>query len=317
MRTSLEQRQKQHRSIYEIMCETPRITLKEIAIMLDMDPRTISSRVSEALELKYIIGPQIRKKSYLNLGEYMYFIKCDNPELLYLKYREDQNIVYHAKTIGLCNLWIVAKEKIDIDGEILVEGQRSDYHVSYPPDHSWETAIEVIKKKIEIFKPQYIGPKNHIQSHFSSSISWTPEDELLYRYFKYDLRKPITSAVRELGIWERNIYNFFENLSETCIVFTDYYPESLSAYNPYLFVFETDYEDFIIELFSELPATSSFFKVSDKLFVNIHVPEKLARIEGFDPFRLSIPLLALTLKEKEIIKNKDYLVPEYYWSKDL
>ena len=317
MWTTLDQKKKQYRSIYELLSTTPRITQKDMAVMMDLDSRTIANRMKEALKFEYIIGPQARKKSYQNLKEYMYFVKCENPELIYLKYYEDQNIVYHVKTIGISNLWIIAKEKIDIDGDILVEGYRSDFYVSRPPDHTWETAIGIMRKKAEIFKSQYVTPQNYIQTHFNKTIKWTPEDELLYQYFKYNLRKPFTPPIKDHRIWERNIYNFLERLPETCTVFTDYYPDSLSAYDPYLFMFETDYEDFIIELFSELPTTSSFFKVSDKLFAHIHVPEELARIDGSNPSKLSIPLLALDLKEKGIVRNKDYLVPEYYRKKDL
>jgi hypothetical protein len=91
-----------------------------------------------------------------------------------------------------------------------------------------------------------------------------------------------------------------------------------NAYDPYLFMFDTDYEDLIIELLSELPATSSFFKVSNKLFVNIHVPEKLFGIDDSNPsHKLSIPLLALDLKERGIVRNKDYVILEYYKSKDI
>jgi hypothetical protein len=317
MWTTEEQKKRQYRSIYELFSTTPRITQKDIAVMMDLDSRTIANRINEASEFEYIIGAQARKRSYQNLREYMYLVKCENPEMLYLKYREDQNIIYQVKTVGISNLWIIAKEKIDIDGDILVEGQRSDYYISHPPDHSWETAIEIMKKKSEIFKPQYATPRNYIQTHFDKTIKWAPEDELLYRYFKYNLRKPFKPPIKEHGIWERNIYNFLERLPETCTVFTDYYPDSLSAYDPYLFMFETDYEDFIIELFSELPTTSSFFKVSDKLFAHIHIPGELARIDDSNPPKLCIPLLALDLKEKGIVRNKDYLVPEYYRKKSL
>jgi hypothetical protein len=34
-----------------------------------------------------------------------------------------------------------------------------------------------------------------------------------------------------------------------------------------MFMFETDYEDFIVDLFSELPTSTFFFKVANKLFV--------------------------------------------------
>jgi DNA-binding Lrp family transcriptional regulator len=318
MWTTREQKKRQYRSVYELFSTTPRITQKDMAVMMDLDSRTIANRIKEALKLKYIIGPQARKRSYQNLKEYMYLVKCENPELLYLKYFEDQKIVYHVKTAGFCNLWVTAKEKIDIEGDILVKGFRSDYYVSRPPDHSWETAIEIIRKETEIFKPHYATPQNYIQTHFDKTIKWTPEDELLYRYFKYNLRKPFTPPIKEHRIWERNIYNFLERLPETCTVFTDYYPDSLSAYDPYLFMFETDYEDFIIDLFSELPTTSSFFKVSDKLFVYIHVPEQLAKISDLNlSNKFYIPLLIMNLKEKGIVKTSDYIICEYSTGKRL
>ena len=191
MRTVQETLKRQYRGICEILWEDPRVLVRGITSKIGSDAGKI---LREALEHQYIIGPQIRKRSYQNLKEYMYFINCENPELLYLKYREDQNIIYHVKTVGFCNLWIIAREEIDIDGDILVEGQRSDYHVSHPPDHSWETAIEIIKKKIDIFKPQYATPQNYIKTHSDEGIRWTCQDELLFKYFKFNcVWKPVSS----------------------------------------------------------------------------------------------------------------------------
>ncbi|MBU7044801.1 MAG: hypothetical protein HXS54_00070 [Theionarchaea archaeon] len=299
MQKGRESLKREYRGIYEILWENPRVLV-----------RSITSKIgSDAGKLL---------KEAQNLREYMYFINCENPELLYLKYREDRNIIYHVKTLGFCNLWITAKEKISIDGDILVEGQRSDYYVSHPADHNWETAIEIIKKKIETFDLRDYEPKGIIQEQFNKTTDWDLRDELLYRYFKYDLRKPLTPLMRDLNISKDKIYDFLGRLPEPCSVFTDYYPESLSAYYPCLFMFETDYAGFVIDLFSELPATSSFFKVSNKLFANIHVPKKLDRIDDSNPSnRLSIPLLALDLKEKGIVKKKDYVVLEYYRSKNI
>jgi hypothetical protein len=167
-----ERWKEQFRSVYEILWENPRILKRSITSKMGKDAGKI---LKEASEFEYIIGPQARKRSYQNLREYMYFVNCENPEILYLKYREDQNIVYHAKTIGFCNLWVIAKEKIDIDGDILVEGFRSDYYVSHPPDHSWETAVEIMKKETEIFSPQYASPQNYIQTHFDKKNKMDPK----------------------------------------------------------------------------------------------------------------------------------------------
>jgi hypothetical protein len=38
---------------------------------------------------------------------------------------------------------------------------------------------------------------------------------------------------------------WLEKLPECCTIATSYFPEKLSGYESYLFLFETDYEDFI------------------------------------------------------------------------
>ena len=68
------------------------------------------------------------------MKEYMYFANCENPKLAYLKYREDKNknIIYHSQMSGFCDLLIIAKEKIDVDGDIIFEGPRPDLIITHP-----------------------------------------------------------------------------------------------------------------------------------------------------------------------------------------
>jgi hypothetical protein len=306
----------QFRSIYEILWEDPRILNRNITSKIGKDTGKI---LKEASEYQYIIGPQARKRSYQNLKEYVCFVKSEASSDQFLDEVKNEVILYHAEMIGFSNLWIVAGNRIKVEGEVLAEGFRSDYYISHPPDHSWETAIEIMKKKIEIFKSQYAIPRNYIQTHFDKTIKWTPEDELLYRYFKYDLRKPLTPVMRDQNISKNKIYNFLERLPETCTIELGYYPDSLSAYDPYLFMFETDYEDFIVELFSELPTTSSFFKVSDKLLVYVHVAKKFARKTNVETAmnKLHIPLLINDLIKKNIVKSGLRAIIEYSWGKEL
>jgi hypothetical protein len=85
-------------------------------------------------------------------------------------------------------------------------------------------------------------------------------------------------------------------------------------------VFETDYEDFVIDLFSLLPTGSFFFKVADKLLVYAHVEKASVRETGLKIHDVSqIQLLSLVneLKEKELIRSEFHSIFEYHWSKDL
>ena len=195
-----EDRKKQYRKIYELLWETPRITKTTISETLGVTRGTVERRMREAFEKDYISRPDIRKKSFKNLKEYMYFIRCEDPEILYLKYCEDPNVIYHAQTAGFCDLWVITKEKMDIEGEIIVEGYRSDYHVSYAPDHSWEVALGNMRKMVDDFSPSDYTPKGIIQTHFNQTIEWDKEDETMYEYFKYNLRKSLLPLIREHNI---------------------------------------------------------------------------------------------------------------------
>jgi hypothetical protein len=150
-------------------------------------------------------------------------------------------------------------------------------------------------------------------------VEWDSKDELLYKYFKYTLRKLLTSVMKDYRITGWEIYSWLETLPECCSITTSYYPDKAQAYDHCLFMFETDYEDFIIDLFSEFPASSWFFKVSDKLFLYAHVRRKYIRSSNLlsAPNRSFIPLLGNKLLERGILKSKARASIEYDWGKDL
>jgi hypothetical protein len=319
MNISKKIRKKHYRPWYELLCESPRIHAKEASLSLEIDQRTASARLKQSREEHYIVGPEVRKMSYSNSPEYMYFVDCDDPDLLYQKFCEDKNIILHALMYGFANMWVISKEKMDIKGDIIVGGPRSDYYVAYAPNHSWDDAIQTIRKKIDVFDPKKYIPREYIKTHFDETIEWSEKDEILYRYFKYDLRRPFAPVMDKYKICTYTVYNWLERLPVCCTIATSYFPEKLSEYEPYLFLFETDYEDFIIELFSELPSSSWFFKVSDKLFLYTRISKKF--IKKIDlrvaPNRLNIPLLGNELLERGIIRRKARGPLEAYWVKDV
>jgi DNA-binding Lrp family transcriptional regulator len=319
MRITPEERNSQYRSCYKLLLESPRIYLKDIASKLGISRRTAMLRVQEAFERKYIVGPEIRKRSFLNLREYVYFIKCENPELLFLELRENENVIYHCQMSGFCNLFVIAKKRIKIKGTIILEGYRTDYHISYVLNCLWEKKIQNAKKKIENFNPEEYVPKGTLKSHFDQTVEWDPKDEALYRYFKYNLRKPFAPVMKKNKVSKDKFLRFLERLPEYCTIATSYFPETLSAYDHYLFMFETDYEDFLIDLFSGFPTTCWFFKVADKLFMRAYIPTKLVRNVNFQVAvnKWYLPVLMMELLERKIVKRKLHAMAEYFWAKDI
>jgi hypothetical protein len=70
-------------------------------------------------------------------------------------------------------------------------------------------------------------------------------------------------------MWSGHAIEWLERLQQYCTIFTCYFPLTANAYDPYLYVFETDYEDFVIDLFSQLPVTCWFQKVSGVLIARM------------------------------------------------
>jgi len=317
--TGIKEKRKQYRIIYELMNETPRIRLSSLSKTMKMRPSIIGKRMQEAFDYVYVVRIQIRRRSYANFKEYVYFVKCEDPEGMYEKYTRDENVVYHLLLDGFCDLLVISRGKIDIKGDIVFEGPRSDYHISVPPDRSWDTAISIVQKKLEDFDPEEYQPKGIITCHWDETIEWDEEDEILFRELKYDLRKPVTPLMDKYQISGGKAWEWLRRLPETCTIVTGYYPESISGYDPLVYLFETDYEDFIIELFSELPSTCWFFKVSDRLVLYLWVDRgsmENANRPISDISKLHIRNLVRDLLKKGIINSKARARVECYWRKD-
>jgi hypothetical protein len=314
-----EKKRKQNRIIYETLNKDHRIKLKNLSTILGTDRNTTSRKLREAFEQGYVLLPQIRRRSYANMKEYIYFLDCKNPLRSFLEYIKDPNIVYHAVMSGFANLWIISKEKIKIEDAVILQGLRSDFHVAFAPNYSWKEALQSMWKKAGDFNIKTYEPKGTMRTHWDEPIQWDSEDEALFREFKYNLRSTLTPIMRRHLISSDKIYKFLERLPECCTVFTRHFPDSIEAYDPCLFMVETDYEDFIIDLFSELPTSSFFFKASNRLFIYTNVTKEFIRSTELhtDINRLQIPLLLEELCNREILKSNSDALLRYYWGKSL
>jgi DNA-binding Lrp family transcriptional regulator len=321
MRTSLEERKEQFRIIYEELIKDFRVYKKSLARSLGVNNRTASRRLREAFEKGYISLPQLRKRSYSNFKEYIYFVRCENPLQLFKQYQNDPRIIYHAVINGFANLWIVSRKEIDIPGEIITSGIHSDYHVAHPPNCSWNTAMDNMWEKAKSFHPAQYTPTHIITTHWNEHLDWWDKEfEKLYREFKFNARKKFKPIMKKHCVSSDKIYRLLENINRCCSVIIRYFPEGIKAYDPYLFMFETEYEDFIIELFSQLPTSAFFFRVSGNLCLYAHTKRSSMRKTGLDMSDISelhIPLITEYLLNRGILKRKVYALVEYHWTKSL
>jgi predicted transcriptional regulator len=321
-RTSLEDKKIDFRIIYEELNRDFRIFINDLAESLQVNRTTARRRLNEAFEKGYIEPPQIRKRSFENFKEYIFFLRCENPNKAFKQLKNDKNVVYHSVLKGFANLLVIStQEYLDIDGERIVTGRRSDYYCSFALNRSWNEGIIKMEDMVKNFNPKDYTPKGIIQTHWNEILDWwDSEFETLYRELKYDGREKYTPIMEKQYISSSKTSQFFKMIHVACTVTTRYFPEGLYHYDQYLFMFETEYEDFIIELFSQLPTSSFFFKCADKLFVDAFLKKESIRHAGpgtTDISQMRLLCLLENLLERGIIINEKNAIFAFHWKKDL
>ena len=311
-----EEEERHIRVMYEAIYEEPRIFIKKIGELLHISPDRVSTKMQKAVMQGWFSKPQIRARSYRNLIEFVYFLRCKNPSEYFCEFVDNEKIIYHALTGGCTNMWVVAKEELDFSCQNVVSGPRSDYYVSFAPNQSWETAIQKMRNMVKEFNPRDYEPQGLIKEHWKETIPWDSEYKALFTEFNYDLTRPITPIMKKNLISWKKVKKWMENLSAYCTIITNYYPGGIKSYDPYLFMLETDYEDFIVNLFSELPTTALFFKVSNKLFMLAYVKAEYIRVLAAQTHikRLHIPNLVIDLLKKGVILSENHGTVECYWN---
>jgi DNA-binding MarR family transcriptional regulator len=311
---------KDYRIIFDLLDMKPRIQFTEIAEELGVDVRTASRRLKEAVESGYIVGPQIRKKSFSNFKTYMYLVSSARPLKLFDEYIENDRVLYHEVLEGFCNLLVMSDVKLDIEGTIL-GGLTSDYYISHPPDQSWRISSQNMWDMVRKFDPADYTPKGYIETHWNETVKWSEQYEILFWEFKYNLRKALEPLVKQkYHIWSGDGIEFLEQLSRYCTIFTCYFQEMIDNYDPYLYIFETDYEDFVIDLFSQLPTTCWFQRVSGTLIAHLWtIRGKMRKIDTRNKNfpELQISLLIQELLERGIIRKENHSYREFYWRKEI
>jgi hypothetical protein len=297
--------------------QKPRFRPHSLSKTLKLRPSSVSKRMKEAFENRYIVGPQIRKKSFANFSHYVYLVNFDDPIEVYERFIDNKDIIYHEMTDGFCNSDVISNKKMNFRGTVL-GGRTSNYFISYAPDHSWSTGIKNMHTMVDEFDASLYTPKGYIETHWDQTVPWRKEDEVLFWEFKYDLRKPLQPVARKTGIYVNKIKKWLERLPECCTIFTCFYPESLLAYDPFIYVFGTKHEDFIIDLFSQLPTTCWFQRAADKLITHLWIKREPMKVDSRtkDVSELQIPVLIRNLLRKGILESEEHALVRCYWRKE-
>lgn len=312
MRLPPEKKETQYRTIYEVLYRNPRAYEVEIASALKSARNTARTRVREAYTKGYVTRPGIEKRSYSNFRELMYFLRCQNPQRLFHNLMLNQDVVFQALMTGFSNLWVIARRRLDLS-ECVLQGVRSDYYVPYTPDCTWEYAIRTMRERIVNFGPDRPSSKI-IGTHWHEEVTWDQECERLFQEFHHNLTRSVLPIVRRTFISHEKCGKWLRNISDYCTVVTCHYPKAVSAYDPYLFMVETKYEDFVVKVFSEVPTTVWFFRVAGVLFFLVHVRRDLMRVvyPGMSLRDLEVPFLMREFLSRGIIRSEAHALVEYW-----
>ncbi len=287
----------------------PRITYKSISNKLNVHEKTASRIMNTMFEQGIITNPQVRIRSYANVREYIYFMDVENKLKVYHDFKKEKSVLYTGVLIGSPNIWVVSDRPLKIENPVY-EGIRSDYCVAEPSRMEWNKSIARMRQVVEQVPLQL--SESPLRFHLDEELSWDYEDDILYREFKYDLRKFYKPLMRKYRISSRKIQTWLKRLTETCTVFTRYFPDGINLYDPYLFFIRTEYEKALVDLFGLLPTSTLYFKVGDVLIIEPYLRSDYLR--GNYYHRTQIPSMLEVLKEKGYITDYNYVLEEYsYW----
>ena len=284
--------------------EDPRISLSEIARRMGIDKRTVSAWWKIALENRIILPPVLRRKSFLNFRENVYFLKVKDPAHLFEKLKGNKEILYYMVQTGFSNFGITSKNPIDPPDDVVLSGERSDYYLSIPPTYAFEKCVKVIQKKLHLLEEIDNEPSPLV--YHDTEYPWDEKDEALYEELCNDMRKSLSSVMRNTHVYSDKIMDWMRRREEFGQTLVFYFPEGESTYLPYIYVLETDYDSVVIELFSQLPVTVAFYRLGGRLVMTLYVPFRLA-------VRSLVRNVLSDLQEKALVDGYDNSIIEYHY----
>ena len=258
-------------NIFEMLTEETRIPKTTIAKRLKINPKTADIWYNDAVTLHIVIPPFLRRKSFTNFREYFYFINTNDPHECYQRMKSRKEVMYCTVQSGFSNMQIISRTPLDLEERIVLSGERSDYCVTTPKDQTFEKANSIIEKKLKKIDESEILPSPLIY-HDSIYEPWDDLDEAIYKSLTNDLRKPWAHVLSESGAYSDKVMNWFRTRDQFGHTITMYFPRGESAYQCMVFAVETENDQLLIDLFSELPTSAVFCRVEKVVLMSLYIP---------------------------------------------
>ncbi|MGD2248302.1 MAG: hypothetical protein PVF58_07825 [Candidatus Methanofastidiosia archaeon] len=212
-------------------------------------------------------------------------------------------------TSGKFDLFLQTDEPLDVlPDRTLFFGARSNYIYSKIPNCAFMDALIYMEKLLDQeHSPSKIPveyPKEPPEIG-SSYHGW-----MIFPYVKYDLKTGYTGIVKKLHISYEFFHKGFDYLLNVSTKLLPYYPKGFRLYSQYFFVFWSNYEEFLVELFGNLPCHTSITKVKDALIVYVSIEKGEDMSERF--FKMCSKMAKLGLIDHYWSSR-----PIYHWKPDI
>jgi hypothetical protein len=257
--------------IYYHRYDDPWISNKRVAKLTAHSISTVNRYAHEAEAELVFTAPRAHLKPHPKIKSALLLFED--------KYKAFNTLKTHPHVGYLCifhGSWdIMVSYNGDIDfneisgyrGEV-TRGYRGLIHTPRIPFVTWEHAL----KKINALLSQAEYEREPFFIYSLRIPEWDEEEWQMFYYFTHDLRKSFNELRKITPISWRKYEAWKKSLFDHCIHFQAYYPDGYDAYNIKTFCFQTDYEKFIVDLFSYLPATPVFSNVGNHILLDISVP---------------------------------------------
>lgn len=254
--------------IYSFKYDDPWIPHKQIAKSVNRSISTVNRYAKRAEEEIIVPNPQLRLNSPFRKAALLLFEDKWNaynelqtyPDITYLSvYQGDWDIT--AVYDGFVDFSQISGYR----GKVM-EGTMGRVFTQKARYTSWKTCFATMEEMLE----QDI--EESTVDCGSSYPDWNVDHWEMFNYFRLNLRKKFNPLRREYQISWRCFEEWKESLRDYCTVITYYFPEGYQAYDRFTLCFKTNYEEYIVKLFSTFPTSSIFHKIGKYLLVNIFVP---------------------------------------------
>ena len=278
--------------IYNYRYDDPWIANKKIAQLVGRPISTVKRYAEQANSDGTLSNPQLWLNSHFKNAALLFF---EDKWSAFNELTRYTGVYYIAVFQGSWDIMIVYDNSIDFSqirgykGTAL-EGVRGKVFTQKIKYTSWEKSFVEMENLLQQKKLE----KFHYECEVSRE-EWDGEDWKLFEYFKLNLRKKFSDLRKEHPISWRKYGEWKQNLTKYCTILLFYFPEGGRPFDVLTFCFKTDYEKFIVQLFSVLPVTSVFYTIGDYFFVNIFAPwDSRAQMKIYDNISTLIKEKAVT-----------------------